>query len=148
VLYIEHRREVTALIQSVEPPAPRSDALRRNHPEGGPSVIMEKLQLNIPDMYADHHVLKVRSALTALAGVQEVIASSAFRSISVTYDPATAAPEAIKATLARAGYPVGGNGSGAASHPAPVQTGHKDPAWDRLGIRISKTDMRDAKLSR
>ncbi|PKO22666.1 MAG: hypothetical protein CVU38_08180 [Chloroflexi bacterium HGW-Chloroflexi-1] len=148
VLYIEHRREVANLIQASEPPAQRSAAVRRKYPKGGPSVIMEKLQLNIPDMYADHHVLKVRSALTAVAGVQEVIASSAFRLISVTHDPATVTPEAIEATLAEAGYPVGDNGAGVMPNVVPVKTGSKDPAWNRLGVRISKTDMRDAKLSR
>ncbi len=112
---------------------------------------MEKLQLNVPEMYADHHVLKVRAALAALGpGVQSVVASSAFRIVAVEYDSALVSPEAIAAALAEAGYPV-------AAEPAtvnpvlaavPVATKGADPAWDRLGVRISRTDARDAKSAR
>ncbi len=67
---------------------------------------MEKLQLNIPDLWADHHVLKVRALLTALPGMQDVIASSAFRMVILSYDPTLTSPGAIMAELEEAGYPV------------------------------------------
>ncbi len=38
---------------------------------------MEKIVLNLPTLYADHHVMILRDALLALDGVSEVYASSA-----------------------------------------------------------------------
>ncbi len=108
---------------------------------------MEKLQLNLPDMYADHHVLRVRAILAALApGVENVVASSAFRIVAMDYDPAVIAPEAIKAALAESGYPIAAQ-PGTVNPVIPVRTG-ADPAWDRLGFRAARTDARDAKPGR
>ncbi len=109
---------------------------------------MEKLQLNTPDMYADHHVLKVRATLTGLNGVQDVIASSAFRMVAMSYDPTLITPSAIASRLAEAGYPVTAEPEAALEHLAPVQSGRADPAWDRLGVRVSSTDERDARIVR
>lgn len=106
---------------------------------------MEKAQFNVPDLWADHHVLKVRQALAALPGVQEVIASSAFRAVSIVYDPGASSPEAISAALAEAGYPAASDSADLVTQPVPVQTGRKDPAWDRLGFRVTHTDPRDVK---
>ncbi len=113
---------------------------------------MEKLQLNVPDMYADHHVLRVRAALAALEpNVQNVVASSAFRLVAFEYDPAAITAEAIQAALAEAGYPTG-VGQGVVVNPVSPAvtpaTSRPDPAWDRLGVRISRTDARDAKPAR
>ncbi len=109
---------------------------------------MEKLQLNVPDMWADHHVLKVRAVLGALPGVQEVIASSAFRMVALSYDPACVSPGAIMAALEDAGYPVATDGTGIITETVPVATGQRDPAWFRLGLRQHKTDERDLKTKR
>ena len=106
---------------------------------------MEKVQFNVPDLWADHHTLKVRDVLGRLDGVTDVIASSAFRMVAVSYDPAVVTPGAIMATLEEAGYPVATEGSGVVTQPVPVQDGHKDPAWKRLGLRQTRTDPRDAK---
>ncbi len=72
---------------------------------------MEKVQFNVPDLWADHHTLKVREVLSQLAGVQDVIASPAFRLVAVSYDPALTTPGAVMATLEEAGYPVATEGS-------------------------------------
>jgi copper chaperone CopZ len=109
---------------------------------------MEKLQLNVPDLWADHHVLKVRAALTALPGVQDVIASSAFRMVALSYDPAITSPGAIMATLEDAGYSVATDGTGVIAETVPVATGKRDPAWTRLGMRQMRTDERDLKTKR
>ncbi len=109
---------------------------------------MERLQLNVPDMYADHHVLKVRAVLGALAPhVQNVVASSAFRVVALDFDPAATSAAAIQAALAEAGYPVAAQAS-TVNPVVPVQSGGTDPAWDRLGLRASKTDARDLKTAR
>ena len=112
------------------------------------SATMEKLQLNVPDMWADHHVLKVRAILTAIPGVQDVVASSAFRMIALNYDPALANPGVIMGTLDDAGYSVATDGTGVIAESVPVADGRRDPAWTRLGMRQIKTDERDLKTKR
>jgi len=106
---------------------------------------MEKVQFNVPRLWADHHTLKVRDTLTPLAGVQEVTASSAFRMVVVSYDPALTTPDTIASALAAAGYPVADGSQGIVAQPVPVADGRKDPAWDRLGFRVARTDVRDVK---
>ncbi len=49
---------------------------------------MEKVQFNVPNLWADHHTLKVREVLTQLPGVTDIVASSAFRMVAMSYDPA------------------------------------------------------------
>jgi len=110
---------------------------------------MEKAQFSVPTMWADHHVMKVREALAALPGVQDVIASSAFRAVALSYDPDTIGVEAITAAISDAGYPVAPDGKAeAVSQAVPIVHGQSDPAWSRLGVRISKTDARDARPGR
>lgn len=65
---------------------------------------MEKLQLDLPAMYGDHHVVEVRRLLAELPGVDDVYASSGFRVVVVNYDPAQTNPDAITSRLAEAGY--------------------------------------------
>jgi copper chaperone CopZ len=65
---------------------------------------MAKLTLELPTMYADHHVIEVRRILLALPGVQDVYASSAFRVVEITYDPAQTNDQEIRARLDEAGY--------------------------------------------
>jgi len=157
VLYLEHRREITEMLQtntatpsiSGKPAYPISSvAALPTHVKGEGSATMEKLQLNVPDLWADHHVLKARAALTALPGVQDVIASSAFRMVALSYNPALASPGAIMATLEDAGYPVATDGTGVIAETVPVADGKRDPAWTRLGMRQIKTDERDLKTKR
>ena len=98
VLYLEHRREIAEYVQSngqSNPGTPTQTLAPARLPisaKGDRSATMEKLQLNIPDMWADHHVLKVRALLLAMPGVQDVIASSAFRMVALSYDPAVCQP--------------------------------------------------------
>ncbi|MGQ9850063.1 MAG: heavy-metal-associated domain-containing protein [Aggregatilineaceae bacterium] len=65
---------------------------------------MEKLTLDVPAMYGDHHVLEVRRLLSALPGIADIYASSAFQIVEVTYDPQAVDAEQIRATLEKAGY--------------------------------------------
>lgn len=68
---------------------------------------MEKVVFRVPKMYADHHVVAVREALTSLEGVANVLASSAFKRVVVEYDPAVTSPTAIEEKLRAAGYGPG-----------------------------------------
>jgi copper chaperone CopZ len=65
---------------------------------------MEKLTLDLPAMYGDHHVVNVRRILFETPGVKDVYASSCFQVVEVTYDPAQVNAETITARLAEAGY--------------------------------------------
>jgi len=151
-IYIEHRREIAALLHTEQANAKAGLRLEPKKPlnsplEGGQPP-MEKIQFGVPNLWADHHTLKVREALSQLTGVQDVIASSAFRMVIVSYDPALVTPGALMAALDEAGYPVATDGTSVTTQPVPVQDGRRDPAWIRLGMRQVKTDERDLKTKR
>jgi copper chaperone CopZ len=149
-------REIAAFIQlngysqstSGTPAQTLATARLPNSVKGDTSATMEKLQLNVPDLWADHHVLKVRAILTAMPGVQDVVASSAFRMVALSYDPAVVGPGAIMGALDDAGYSVATDGTGVIAETVPIATGQRDPAWFRLGMRQQKTDERDLKTKR
>lgn len=112
---------------------------------------MEHTLLTVPKMYADHHVIAVRQVLTALPGVVDVYASSAWYQVQVTYDPAKLSANDIVRALEQAGYPpdTRGNGKGeieALGSPSPVPH-RKDPAWDELGVRVTTTNRADLEMS-
>jgi copper chaperone CopZ len=65
---------------------------------------METLNIDLPAMYADHHVAVVRGLLAALPGVAEVYASAAQCKLRVTFDPAQISADDITAALAEHGY--------------------------------------------
>ena len=44
---------------------------------------MEEVQIHVPAMYGDHHVLEVRRILLELPGVLDVYASSCFQTVQV-----------------------------------------------------------------
>jgi copper chaperone CopZ len=103
---------------------------------------MEKTVLSVPKMWADHHVLKVREVLTALDGVEQVYASSAWKQVVVEHDPGKLGESAFVKALAGAGYEIGEVIELASTRPS---TG--DPAWKELGVRVTKTNQRDRELS-
>ncbi len=108
---------------------------------------MEKIQFNLPDMWADHHVLKVREIVGGLGGVQSVVASSAFRIVAVEYDPAAIGPAQIEAALVAAGYQTASQ-PGTVNPVVPAQSRSGDAGWARQGFRVTKTDGRDLKTAR
>lgn len=65
---------------------------------------MEKLTLDLPTMYGDHHVLEVRRILMEMPGVENVYASSGFGVVEVDYDPEKTNPTDINAKLEQSGY--------------------------------------------
>ncbi|HEY53964.1 MAG TPA: heavy-metal-associated domain-containing protein [Caldilineae bacterium] len=65
---------------------------------------MDTTTIELPAMYADHHVKEVRRILLALPGVEDVYASSSFHVAEITYDPDKTSPEALKTALDGAGY--------------------------------------------
>ncbi len=65
---------------------------------------MASFTVELPTMYADHHVVEVRRLLFELTGVKDVYASSAFHVVDVDYDEAKLDAEAITSALDKAGY--------------------------------------------
>jgi len=77
---------------------------------------MDKIELRIPALYGDHHVLEVRRILSSLPGLVEAQASAAQQRVRATFDPAQITTEAIVAALSAGGY-APGEASGALNPP-------------------------------
>lgn len=107
---------------------------------------MEKLVLGVPTMWADHHVLAVRNALFALAGVDDVVASSAFKTLHIVFDPSRVSAQDIVKALVAAGYPPSGFGDNGKVE-VPMSTGKTDPAWTALAMRTIQTHPADTAMS-
>lgn len=76
---------------------------------------MEEFSVELPAMYADHHVTEVRNLLLEMPGVVDVYASSGFQVVEVSYDGAQVGPDDISMKLKEAGY--------LGKLPLPVETG-------------------------
>ena len=105
---------------------------------------MEKVVLDVPTLWADHHVLKARDALIKLEGVHDVYASSAWKQVLITYEDGQTDVATFEKALAEAGYPVGEG-----EMPVLVQPAEKrrDPQWDKLGVRTTQTNRVDLEMS-
>jgi copper chaperone CopZ len=102
---------------------------------------MNTISLTLPAMYADHHVTKVRQTLMQLNGVENVIASSAFKTVLVSFDGKVTQDDIVNA-LTRAGYAPG---ELELIERTPDHT--SDPAWDVLAPRIVTTSKVDLQMS-
>ena len=98
---------------------------------------MEKVVLDVPTLWADHHVLKIRDVLATLKGIEDVYASSAWKQVLVSFDPAKLEPAIIEKTLAEAGYPVGEEGPSVLTLPT---KNRQDPKWKETGPRKTVTN--------
>ncbi|MFQ6099654.1 MAG: heavy-metal-associated domain-containing protein [Anaerolineae bacterium] len=105
---------------------------------------MEKVVLDVPTLWADHHVLKVRDVLFGLEGVEDVYASSAWKQVLVTYDDARTDQATIEKALAEAGYAAGEGGTPVLVQPAEKR---RDPRWEVLGARATETNQADLEMS-
>ncbi len=65
---------------------------------------MISVVIDVPAMYADHHVIEVRRILFAIPGVKTVDASSAFQAVKIEYDPESISEDALRQLLAEHGY--------------------------------------------
>lgn len=65
---------------------------------------MEKIVLNIPMLYADHHTTAVKNLLETIDGIDDAYVSSAYQQVSIHYDAKKVTPEEIERMLAEAGY--------------------------------------------
>lgn len=105
---------------------------------------MEKLVLDLPSMYGDHHVLAVREALTGIGGIEELYASAAWKQLMISFDPKKVKPDAIEKALADAGYPVG---DGEPQMLVTASDIKRDPQWVVLDVRVCQTNNADLEMS-
>ena len=104
---------------------------------------MNNTIIDVPAMYADHHVLKVRETLLGLEGVTEVVASSAKRKVAVSFDESATSPEALREALASVGYPPD-------QMPEMIEfpKRHEDgSAWYTVLDRITVTERKDREMA-
>lgn len=104
---------------------------------------MKDTVIDVPAMYADHHVLRVREALLGIQGVGEVVASSARRRVAVSFDEKATSLEAIRDALSSAGYPP-------EQMPEMIEfpKRHEDgSAWYTVLDRITITERKDREMA-
>jgi copper chaperone CopZ len=65
---------------------------------------MTSVVIDVPAMYADHHVIEVRRILFEIPGVEEVDASSAFQAVQIEYDPDKTSEDILKQALDENSY--------------------------------------------
>ena len=104
---------------------------------------MERTILDVPKMYADHHVEAVRATLLQLQGVDQVVASSGQKKVVVSYDPARVNPAAIQEALRAAGYAPGEEWE----LPKVPEGKDDDSAWFCSIQRATKTNTKDLEMS-
>ena len=104
---------------------------------------MQRTIIDLPGMYADHHVLRVREALLGTEGVQEVTASAARRKVAVGFDEAATSQAAIRDVLLAAGY---AGDETPAIRVSPKR--HEDgSAWYVLPDRATTTERKDREMA-
>ncbi len=105
---------------------------------------MSKVVLEVPTLWADHHVLKLRDALVNLGGINNVYASSGWKQVLVDYNNRQIKRADIEKALAEAGYPVGEG-----EVPILVQSSdvRRDPQWADMNLRMTETNMIDLEMS-
>jgi copper chaperone CopZ len=104
---------------------------------------MNNTVIDVPAMYADHHVLRVRQALLDTEGVADVVASAAKRKVAVSFDEKTTSAEALGTVLASAGYPPG-------EMPEMIEfpKRHEDgSAWYTVLNRVTITELKDREMA-
>jgi copper chaperone CopZ len=94
-------------------------------------------------MYADHHVEQVRNVLLGLDGVEEVVASSAFKRVLVAFDPKLMTPDKVAAALTKAGYAPGEEWKLLELS----KSTDDDSPWFRSTQRITRTNLLDLEMS-
>jgi copper chaperone CopZ len=94
-------------------------------------------------MWADHHVLAVREALSQVSGVEEVLASAMYKDVLVQYDPTDVTPDALQSALAEAGYEIE-KAPALPTHPERIEDGSD---WFQFQERVTETDLRDLEMS-
>ncbi len=104
---------------------------------------MKRIVIDVPGMYGDHHVTRVRELLLGADGVTEVTASAARRTVAVEFEEASTSAQAIEDLLASSGYP---SEAPPASQAFPKR--HEDGSgWYLLPERTTTTERKDREMA-
>jgi copper chaperone CopZ len=104
---------------------------------------MKEAVIDLPAMFGDHHVLRVRAVLLEVAGIDEVTASAAKHRVTVRFDDTLTSLDAIHEVLASQGYPPG-HAPVVAESPKRHEDGS---AWYRVLDRKTNTDRKDREMA-
>jgi len=104
---------------------------------------MKTVTYSVPAMYADHHVLRVRAALTHVKGVEHVVASAGRKKVAVAFDEASTSADKLGQLLTEAGYPP----DQAPTFPATPKQTEDGSAWYTILQRATKTEIKDREMS-
>lgn len=104
---------------------------------------MRDVVIDVPAMYADHHVLKVRELLSGIEGVSDVQASAARRKVAVHFDANQTSVESIGDALAAAGY-APGQAATISDHPKRHEDGSP---WYSVLDRKTTTERKDREMA-
>ena len=104
---------------------------------------MEKVTFDVPAMWADHHTLAVRQALSEVDGVKGVLASALYKDVVVEYNPDVVKPESLARALSDAGYDI----AKAPELPNYPERTDDTSDWFQFQDRITETDLRDLELA-
>ncbi len=98
---------------------------------------VNRIILNIPRLYGDHHVAPIQQALANRPGIETLLVSPAHRQVRVDFAPEEVSHEQILAWLTDAGYPPKDllPPLPEVEHP----TVAKDLAWDHTAVRMTQT---------
>jgi copper chaperone CopZ len=94
-------------------------------------------------MWADHHTLAVRQALSEVDGVEAVLASALYKDVVVEYNPGVVRPESLAKALSDAGYEI----AKAPELPTYPERTDDTSDWFQFQDRITETDLRDLELA-
>lgn len=102
---------------------------------------MNRFVVDVPMMYADHHVVEVRRLLLEDSGVETVNASSAFHVVEVTFDPEKTTEDALRGKIDSAGYSAALGGPVESGQPAIGRDGdayfRHTAAYESVGTVLS-----------
>ena len=98
---------------------------------------VNRVILNIPRLYGDHHVAPIQQVLANRPGIDNLLISPAHRQVRVDFAPDAVSEVQIRAWLSEAGYPpqVPLPPLPAVEHPMVA----KDLAWDHTAVRMTQT---------
>lgn len=92
---------------------------------------MTSTAVDVPGMYADHHVVEVRRVLLDQPGVTAVYASSAFGVVEIEFDPERTTAEDLERRLDELGY--------RSDLPVPRESGDASPDGRAAGLRYRRS---------
>jgi copper chaperone CopZ len=104
---------------------------------------MKEIILDVPGLYADHHVLALKRALDGVEGVEESYLSSAWKQVLLRYDPKKTSQEEIEGIIQGSGYQVGSG-----EPPILIERDRigRDPQWSKSSFRVTHSDPADMEM--